>query len=180
MQHGRVEYQHKIRLFFTRKSNIIFVLSACPSCHLILPIPTCPPDPTEASVQEVVGTTFEQEVLKNANDVVLCFYSPWGEHSDYFHPIYEELAAQVRKKGAETDEMRGRPCIFMSQTKCILSSTTTQHNVHMLGSIIRQINLVCVREWVLLSPSAPTHPPTLHLMNHSMSFASDFSVPTLC
>ena len=61
--------------------------------HLMsLPVP--PRDP-ESSVQEVVGTTFEQEVLKNANDVVLCFYTPWGEHSDYFHPIFEELAAQV-------------------------------------------------------------------------------------
>lgn len=58
--------------------------------------PSRPVPAAEASVQEVVGTTFEQEVLKNANDVVLCFYSPWGEHSDYFHPIYEELAAQVR------------------------------------------------------------------------------------
>ena len=61
-------------------------------------------------MQEVVGTTFEQEVLKNANDVVLCFYSPWGEHSDYFHPIYEELAAQVRERQRQRQKQSQRIC----------------------------------------------------------------------
>jgi thiol-disulfide isomerase/thioredoxin len=60
---------------------------------LSLPVPhdEIPEDP----VKTVVGSTFDQLILKNTNDVVLMFFSPWGEHSDWFQPIYEEFAAQM-------------------------------------------------------------------------------------
>jgi thioredoxin-like negative regulator of GroEL len=48
-------------------------------------------------VIDVVGSTFENMVTHNHKDVLVMFYAPWGQHSDFFKPIYEEMAAQVRR-----------------------------------------------------------------------------------
>jgi thiol-disulfide isomerase/thioredoxin len=46
-------------------------------------------------VYDVVGTTFDQMVTHNTKDVIVMFYAPWGQHSDFLKPVYEELAAQL-------------------------------------------------------------------------------------
>lgn len=54
-----------------------------------------PPRQNPGPVLDVVGLTFEQMVTHNNKDVIVMFYAPWGQHSDYLKPIYEELAAQL-------------------------------------------------------------------------------------
>ncbi len=54
-----------------------------------------PPRTHIGPVIDVVGSTFDNMVTHNHKDALVMFYAPWGQHSDFFKPIYEEMAAQV-------------------------------------------------------------------------------------
>ena len=54
------------------------------------------PKLNNGNVFNVVGKTFEKEVIKNDKDVMLLFYAPWCTHCKELSPKYEEVAKKLR------------------------------------------------------------------------------------
>jgi len=53
------------------------------------------PESNDGPVTILVGTTFEELVIKNDNDVLVEFYAPWCGHCKNLEPIYEALGKHV-------------------------------------------------------------------------------------
>jgi len=49
------------------------------------------PESNDGPVTVVVGTTFDELVIKNDKDVLVEFYAPWCGHCKHLEPIYTEL-----------------------------------------------------------------------------------------
>ena len=56
------------------------------------------PKENNGDVFEVVGDTFEDEVINNNKDIVVLFYSPWCYHCKALIPKYEEIAKLLKPK----------------------------------------------------------------------------------
>lgn len=54
------------------------------------------PKLNNGNVFNVVGKTFEKEVIKNDKDVMLLFYAPWCTHCKELSPKYEEVAKKLK------------------------------------------------------------------------------------
>ena len=56
------------------------------------------PKENNGNVFEVVGNTFEDEVINNNKDIVVLFYSPWCYHCKELLPKYEKIAKLLKPK----------------------------------------------------------------------------------
>ncbi|ELR13716.1 protein disulfide isomerase associated 4, putative, partial [Acanthamoeba castellanii str. Neff] len=84
------------------------------------------PENNDGPVKVVVGTTFDDLVIDNDNDVLVKFYAPWCGHCKDLIPIYEEVAARFANEeevviaefdSTENDQARvtikGFPTIYL-------------------------------------------------------------------
>jgi len=59
------------------------------------------PKLNNGNVFNVVGKTFEKEVIKNDKDVMLLFYAPWCTHCKELSPKYEEVAKKLKNNNSK-------------------------------------------------------------------------------
>jgi protein disulfide-isomerase A1 len=56
------------------------------------------PETQDEAVYKVVGTTFNDVVINNANHVLVEFYATWCGHCKNFAPVYEEIAKEFNSE----------------------------------------------------------------------------------
>ena len=56
------------------------------------------PKENKGPILEVVGKTFQREVIENDKDVMLVFYAPWCGHCKKLLPEYEKAANKLKEK----------------------------------------------------------------------------------
>ena len=56
------------------------------------------PKENKGPILEVVGKTFQKEVIENDKDVMLVFYAPWCGHCKKLLPEYEKAANKLKEK----------------------------------------------------------------------------------
>ena len=56
------------------------------------------PKENKGPIFEVVGKTFQRDVIDNDNDVMLVFYAPWCGHCKKLLPEYEKAAIKLKEK----------------------------------------------------------------------------------
>ncbi len=56
------------------------------------------PKKNDGPIFDVVGVTFQKEVIDNDKDVMVVFYAPWCGHCKKFLPEYEEAAKKLKEK----------------------------------------------------------------------------------
>ena len=56
------------------------------------------PKENKGPIFEVVGKTFQRDVIDNDNDVMLVFYAPWCGHCKKLLPEYEKAALKLKEK----------------------------------------------------------------------------------
>ena len=56
------------------------------------------PEKNDGNIFVLVADNYKKEVIENDKDVLVLFYAPWCAHCKSFSPIYEEIAAKLKKK----------------------------------------------------------------------------------
>jgi len=52
-------------------------------------------DNTNEAVKQIVGSNFEDLVIKTSKDVLVFYYAPWCGHCKNLKPIYDDLAKKL-------------------------------------------------------------------------------------
>ena len=56
------------------------------------------PKKNDGPIFDLVGVTFQKEVIDNDKDVMVVFYAPWCGHCQKLLPVYEEAAKKLKEK----------------------------------------------------------------------------------
>ena len=121
------------------------------------------PKENKGPILEVVGKTFQREVIENDKDVMLVFYAPWCGHCKKLLPEYEKAANKLKEKNpkvvlakmdateneVESVEVTGFPTIKFYPGNKKGSRPMDYNGERTMDGIIKYLQTNCVNKIVL-------------------------------
>ena len=121
------------------------------------------PKENKGPILEIVGKTFQREVIENDKDVMLVFYAPWCGHCKKLLPEYEKAANKLKEKNpkvvlakmdateneVESVEVTGFPTIKFYPGNKKGSRPMDYSGERTMDGIIKYLQTNCVNKIVL-------------------------------